>query len=185
MQRLRTARRCDRSAVGPGYARGELLAQSDPEQADALLSGALREARSYDERYLLDDALVSIASIRAAHGDPDEAHVMFADVVRHWRSKSDWTHQWTTLRNVVALFVRCGRPEPAAVLATALLDGSRPYAIGFGTDADRLQHTASVLTESLGQERYLERAAQAVLSQTKTPRVSSCTSWTGRQRSSR
>lgn len=142
------------------YTRGELLAESDPELADALLTEAVGEARSYDERYLLGVAMVSVASVRARHGDPEEAREMFADVVRHWRAQGDWTHQWTTLRNVLALFARLGRTEPAAVLAAALLDETRSDAVGYGADEDRLRRTAAGLVAAVGQDRYDSLAAR-------------------------
>jgi stage V sporulation protein SpoVS len=84
---------------------------------------------------------------------------LFLEVVGHWRDRGDWTHQWTTLRNVVDLLVRMGRPEPATVLAAALLDPDRP-AVGYGADAARLANTAGALAAALGPGRHAELTAE-------------------------
>ncbi len=142
------------------YVRGELLRDRDPEQADGLLEEALRQARDLDERYLYGVALVSAASIRSRHGDPEQARQLFVEVVRHWRGQGNWTHQWTTLRNVLDLWVRTGRTEPAAVLAEALLDSGRA-ATGYGADAARLTDSAAALARELGPEQHAELRARA------------------------
>jgi len=137
------------------YVRGEVVIDTDPAQAGALLQKALERARAMDERYLSGVALVALASARSRHGDPHGAVEPFAEVVRHWRDRGDWTHQWTTLRNVVDLLVRLGRTEPAAVLAAALLDPDRSAA-GYGADAVRLSATAAALATTIDGDRHTE-----------------------------
>ena len=46
-----------------------------------------------------------------------------------------WQHQWTTLRNLVQVFVRSGDWESAAVLLGAI-DAGSTAAPAFGSDAD-------------------------------------------------
>jgi hypothetical protein len=141
------------------YVRGEVLIDHDPARADGLLQQALERARGLDERYLSGVALVAAASARSRHGSPADAVDQFAEVVQHWRDRGDWTHQWTTLRNVLDLLVRLGRREAAVVLTAALLDQERGAA-GYGRDAARLLETAEALAETMDPDRHRELEAQ-------------------------
>lgn len=134
------------------FARGELLLDADPGQAAGLLDDARHRARQLGDRYLAGVALVSAASARARLGDVVAAAGQFSEVVAHWRSGDDWTHQWPTLRNVVQVLIAAGRPEAAAVLATALRVPARD-ATGFGSDAELLAATTDRLAAELG-ERF-------------------------------
>jgi hypothetical protein len=136
-----------------------VLIDSDPEQADELLAEALARARDLDERYLSGVALVAAASARSRHGNPHDAAELFGEVVRHWRDRDDWTHQWTTLRNVVDLLVRLDRSEAAAVLVAALTDRGGP-ATGYGSDATRLTETHDRLAAQLGADQLLRLTAR-------------------------
>ena len=126
------------------YIRGEALVDSAPGEAEPLLSEALGRARQSDDHLLEGVALVSLASLRARHGDPEAALRLFGDVVRYWRDRDDWTHQWTSLRNVLDLLVRLGRNEEAVVLAAGLQVRGVP-AVGYGSDAARLASNWSSL----------------------------------------
>ena len=141
------------------YVRGEVALDRHPVEAATLLQTALGRARQLDERYLAGVALVALASARARHGDPRQAVLVFTEVVHHWRDRGDWTHQWTTLRNVLDLLVRLDRVEAATVLAAALLDGGRA-ATGFGADAERLTETARALASNQDPARSAELSAQ-------------------------
>ena len=141
------------------YVRGEVALDHHPAEAAPLLQEAMDRARQLDERYLAGVALVALASARARHGDPRQAVRTFTEVVHHWRDRGDWTHQWTTLRNVLDLLVRLDRAEAATVLAAALLDSGRA-ATGFGADAQRLTETARVLAANQDPARSAELSAQ-------------------------
>jgi hypothetical protein len=58
-------------------------------------------------------------------------------VIDQWQRTGNWTQQWTTLRNVIDLFVRLSADEPSVVLMAALR-ASRLAAPLFGSDAARL-----------------------------------------------
>ena len=141
------------------YVRGEVALERHPGEAASLLQDAMDRARKLDDRYLAGVALVALASARARHGDPRQAVRTFTEVVHHWRDRGDWTHQWTTLRNVLDLLVRIDRVEAATVLAAALLDGGRA-ATGFGADAERLAETARLLAANTDPARSAELSAQ-------------------------
>ena len=122
------------------YALGEVLADTEPEQAMAALEVALSAARQSGSRFIEGVASVTAASLRARQGDLGEALDLFAAAVRQWRRAGNWTQQWTTLRNVIDLFVRLAADEAAAVLSAALRT-SRSAAPLYGSDAVRLAQT--------------------------------------------
>ncbi len=72
---------------------------------------------------------------------------------------SVWHHQWTTLRNLVQLFVRTGNWETAAVLLGAI-EARSTATPPFGNDADDMQAAAVRLHEVLGTARW--HAARAL-----------------------
>jgi tetratricopeptide (TPR) repeat protein len=126
------------------YALSEVLADAEPEQAMAALSAALVMARTSGSRFIESVALVSAASLRARHGDPGEALDLFAAAVQQWQRTGNWTQQWTTLRNVIDLFVRLAADEPAAVLYAAMRSSPSAAPL-FGSDAARLAVTDATL----------------------------------------
>ncbi len=131
------------------------MADLAPDQSDVLLSSALRRAKEMDERYLAGVAVVSLASVRSRHGDPHAAVALFSEVVRHWRDRGDWLHQWTTLRNVADLLLRLHRYEAAAIL-TAGLESRGGMAVGYGSDAVRLAQTWTRLAAELEPQAVVE-----------------------------
>jgi hypothetical protein len=94
-------------------------------------------------------ASVGLVAARAAAGRAAEALVGYREVVDYFARTGNWTHQWTTLRNVVALLVRAGEAEAAAVLLGALGTPRRSVSV-FGPDAERLHDTTADLSSRLG-----------------------------------
>jgi predicted ATPase/DNA-binding SARP family transcriptional activator len=133
------------------YIRGEAQLDTDPEASLALFDAALILAREQGDRYVAGVALVSIASLRGRHGHPGEAVPRFQEVIDHWASLGDWTHQWTTLRSVVDLLVRVDRGGDAAVLLGALRSRTRAAPV-FGADAERLAALEGRLVHELGSD---------------------------------
>ena len=131
------------------YAAGEARLETEPDVAVTLIEDALARAETLTDRYLTGVALVSAASLRGRHGDPHRALPLFAEVMRRWHTAGDWTHQWTTVRNVIELLVRIGADEPAAVLHGALA-GRATSTPTFGADAARLDGSRRLLAERIG-----------------------------------
>jgi predicted ATPase/DNA-binding SARP family transcriptional activator len=129
------------------YTQGEVRLDVDPIPATRYLDEALVLARRSGDRYLTGVALVSAASVRSRHGDPEEAIALFRDVVLHWYSSGNWLHQWTTLRNLVDLLVRLERDEDAAVLIGAI--ESRSTIERFGDEARRFDAATRTLADRL------------------------------------
>ncbi len=92
--------------------------------------------RPADHCYLGVVALVSMASLRGWHSDPQKALPLFRDVIEHWHQAGNRTQQWT-LRNLVGLLARLGSFEAAALLYGAQEDAATAGAV-FGVDAERL-----------------------------------------------
>lgn len=75
----------------------------------------------------------------------------------HWlRRGGDWTHQWTTLRNLVFLPVRLGAAEAAeaAVELIGALETSATAARVYGADAARLRAATGQLRDRLGEASF-------------------------------
>ena len=117
------------------YASGEAVLDSAPQEATELLEQAIDAARRVERDFIEGVALVSLASVCGRHGDTDRAVALFRETVAHWRRLGDYTHQLTTLRNLVDLLARVGAYEGAAVLHGAVTVASTP---SFGAEAERL-----------------------------------------------
>jgi predicted ATPase/DNA-binding SARP family transcriptional activator len=133
------------------YVLAEAHGDDDPERALTLLEEALALAEPVGDRFLEGVARVGIASLRARHHPPRDALSAFPDVIGHWRRAGDWTHQWTTLRNLVPLLVRLDADEPAARLFGAQQSADTGT---FGADAVRLAEAGETLTARLGTTRF-------------------------------
>ncbi|HEU4422266.1 MAG TPA: BTAD domain-containing putative transcriptional regulator [Pilimelia sp.] len=134
------------------YVEGEVCLDSDPDRAVGLLDEALSDARTIGDRYLTGVVLVSLASLRARYGDLASARPTFQEAIAHWHQAGDWTHQWTTLRNVVDLLLRTHADEPAAVLLGAVTSRATSARV-YGADADRLDEARRTLLHRLGPQR--------------------------------
>jgi hypothetical protein len=139
------------------YTRGECLLEEDPGAAEPLLAAALERATANEDRYLVGVTLVSLASARSRHGDPEAACSLFRRAVEHWHRAGNWTHQWTTLRNVVVLLARLGRHREAALVDGAL-EARETTARATGAEAVRMRETRDGLVAILGVEEYDEAA---------------------------
>ncbi len=80
---------------------------------------AITLARTSGATFLLGVASVGMLSVRAAAGRVHEALAGYREVVDYWAVAGNWTHQWTTLRNLADLLRRLGDPEPATLIDTA------------------------------------------------------------------
>lgn len=160
------------------YVAGEAEVERDPAAALAPLERALATADRVGNRYLGGVARVSVASVRARHGDPVDAVRTFAEVVRWWLDRGDRTHLLTTLRNLVDLLLRTGATTATAELWGAVeAPGVSP---SFGPERERLDRAHEALAARLpadrlaeavavGRTRGVEAAAQAALDALRGP----------------
>lgn len=147
------------------YAQGESLMQTDPQAALGRYEESIRIGSSVEARFLVGVAQVSLASLRARHGEPLEALATFRDLVDLWHRAEHWTQLWTTLRNVAEAFARLRAFETAAVLYAAIME-TRSGARIFGEDAIRLAELSRRLDAELGVE---ERARHESRGRSLTP----------------
>ncbi|WP_051399497.1 BTAD domain-containing putative transcriptional regulator [Haloechinothrix halophila] len=158
---LAAARRAGQEAAALGnthmraltaYCRGEALAPQDPDAAVPWLDEAVGAAHEIGTRLVEAIALVTRSSVRAERGDPDAALASFWEAIDRLRRGGDWTHQWTTLRNLVFLLVRLGTAEAAEAAAGLIgaLETSATAAQVYGADAARLRAVTAQLRDRLG-----------------------------------
>lgn len=137
------------------YARGEALAAAGSDDALRWTEQALATARELRVPLVEAIALVTHSSLRARHGDPAAALRSFQRAILRLRRGANWTHQWTTLRNLVFLLARIGGHEPATVLLGAI-HGTATSARIYGEDAQQLRSVEQRLRSSLGGSDFTE-----------------------------
>lgn len=131
------------------YAMAEALSADDPLQAIEHCQRASDLATPVRNQLLLGVTSVTLASLRARHGDTASALRSFRQVIDHLYEGSDWTHLWTGLRSLVELLARAGAHEPAAVLHGAVTGAATAPPV-YGDDAERLATVADTLAAALG-----------------------------------
>ncbi|MFW5933812.1 MAG: tetratricopeptide repeat protein, partial [Actinomycetota bacterium] len=132
------------------YCDGECYLDTDPERAAVSLERAIDLAHSVDNALVAGVSQVSLASLLGRTGRTEEALARFRDVISHWRRLGNYTHQLTTLRNLVELLVQIGEDELAAMLHGAVTEASA--APSFGLEAQRLAAAWERLESRLGTE---------------------------------
>ncbi len=135
------------------YLDGEAALDGDPDRAVTLLEQAIELARPVGNAFVRGVALVSASSARGRSANPGAAIGPFRDIVDNWWRAGDWTHQWTTLRNLVDPLLRLGVDVPATVLlgATSAAASAPPV---YGVGAERLAEAEAVLRARLGAEQF-------------------------------
>jgi tetratricopeptide (TPR) repeat protein len=140
------------------FTEAELVAETDPQQALELVDRTVAEADRAGWRMLAGVGRLTASSLRARTADPVDAIPGFERLVRHWVHHGDDTHQWTTLRNLVDLFIRMGAYAPAARLLGAVSVAPRPT---FGAEEERLAAARDAVLHHLeGEAESLIRAGR-------------------------
>jgi predicted ATPase/DNA-binding SARP family transcriptional activator len=132
----------------------------DMDRARSCIDRAIELFRANEMHFWVGVTLVSLASLRARHGDPLEALPMFAELIDRWRRLGDWARQWVTLRNLAELFGRLELDESAAVLATASVE-SETTPPNIGLQAERLAELQQVLAGRMGEDASAAACARA------------------------
>lgn len=97
--------RCPSANAWAVYQLGEVLLDHDPAQALSLLEKSVEQAAGVGHTFLHGVAGVSATTVRARHGDADEALRRFPELIDLWHRAEYWTQQWTMLRSLVS--TRC------------------------------------------------------------------------------
>ena len=135
------------------YGHAEACGDDSPETALRLLDEVIALTEPVRGRFLQGVARVTSTSLLARHQDAHEALAAFPELIDQWRRVGDWTHQWTTLRNLVPLLVRLGADEPAALLYGAQ-SAAETAAPAFGDDAARLKTACETLRGRVGPAEF-------------------------------
>ena len=102
------------------YVEGEIAGlEGRRELAEEHYLRAIDLARTSGATFLVGIASVGLLSVRASAGEVREALSGYRDVIDYFARTGNWTHQWTTLRNLADLLRRLGDDRTAAVLETA------------------------------------------------------------------
>lgn len=80
---------------------------------------AIDVGRQAGATFLVGVATVGLLSVRVAAGRVGDALAGYREVIDYFAGTGNWTHLWTTLRNLADLLDRLGDPEPASVLRAA------------------------------------------------------------------
>ncbi|TVR19952.1 MAG: hypothetical protein EA387_12485 [Nitriliruptor sp.] len=131
------------------FVEAELVSESEPHRALGLVDRSVEEADRAGWRMLAGVGRLTASSLRARTADPADAIPGFERLIRHWVNHGDDTHQWTTLRNLVDLFIRLGAYRPAARLLGAVGVAPRPT---FGAEEERLAAAREAVLHHLGEE---------------------------------
>ncbi len=144
------------------YDQAEALSTMDPGRAVEPYRRAVSFADSAGATFVEGIALVGLASLLGRSGDPSTALPLFRSIVDRWRQMGVWTHQWTTLRNLVQLLVKEGSWEEAAVLAGAI-NAHSADAQAFGADAERMRTATELIADRLGLSNWAAAQSRGAL----------------------
>ncbi len=141
------------------YVAGEIESSAgQDEPAEAHYTRAIDLARTSGATFLVGVATVGLLALRAGTGRMRDALHGYLDVIGYFERTGNWTHQWTTLRNLADLLRRVGDPEPAALLdAAADRAPDAPAVVGPPAAARREPDTAVP-----GRDAVLDLARQAI-----------------------
>jgi predicted ATPase/DNA-binding SARP family transcriptional activator len=103
--------------------------------AEANYRHAIELAQWSGATFLVGVAAVGLQSVRVAAGRITEALVGYRRVVDYFAATGNWTHLWTTLRNLADLLDRLDDPAPASLLRVAADRASDAPAVGHGANA--------------------------------------------------
>ncbi|MEU6548943.1 BTAD domain-containing putative transcriptional regulator [Streptomyces sp. NPDC046915] len=105
--------------------------------------------------FLVGVSTVGLLSVRAAQGRVHEALEGYRDVIGYFARTGNWTHLWTTLRNLAGLLRHLGDDEPAALIDAAA--DRAPDAPAVPAPGHTTRHRPV-----LGRTAVLETAQQAI-----------------------
>jgi predicted ATPase/DNA-binding SARP family transcriptional activator len=133
---------------------GEILAGAEPQTAEMHLRRAIEIATTTDSKFVVGLAEVALAASRMRQRDVPTALTYCESAVRRWHTAGAWAPLWTTLRTVIALLIRVGATDDAAVLYGVAASPSGTRVAPYGADALMLRKAADELRDQLGDDEY-------------------------------
>jgi hypothetical protein len=114
------------------------------EHAEQHYVRAIELARSSGATFLVGVATVGLLAARATLGSVEDALRGYRDVIDYFARTGNWTHLWTTLRNLANLLRRLGDDDPAMLLdAAADQAPDAPAVTGSPASAPSSHHTTT------------------------------------------
>jgi predicted ATPase/DNA-binding SARP family transcriptional activator len=108
-----------------------------PGDAERQYREAIELARRSGATFLVGVATVGLLAVLGTSGRVEDALRGYADVIGYFARTGNWTHLWTTLRNLAALLRRIGDDRAAAALDLAADHAPEAPAVQAGAAADR------------------------------------------------
>lgn len=118
-------------------------------------------ARTCGATFLVGVATVGLLAVHSRAGRVHDALRGFREVIDYFARTGNWTHQWTTLRNLADLLRRLGDHEPAALLDAAADQAPDAPATDGPTESQAPQHPVPDAPIP-GRVAVLEVARQAI-----------------------
>ena len=119
------------------YVAGEIESVAGrTEPAEQQYVRAIELARASGATFLVGVATVGLLAVRATAGRIHDSLHGYREVIDYFARTGNWTHQWTTLRNLAHLLRRLGDNEPAALLDAAANQAPDAPAVGGSRNAD-------------------------------------------------
>lgn len=130
------------------------------EPAEQWYVRAVTLGRSAGATFVVGVAAVGLNSMRAVAGRTGEALAGYREVIDYFAGTGNWTHQWTTLRNLATLLRRLGDDEPADLLEAAA--DAAPDAPAVAPAVDTGPARSDPAAPAPGRARALEVARGAI-----------------------
>lgn len=143
------------------YVAGEIDSSAGHrERAEDEYVQAVELARRSGATFLVGVATVGLLTLRADAGRIPDALRGYREVVDYFARTGNWTHQWTTLRNLADLLRRLGDTETATVLVAAA--DRAPDAPAVGAAAPDPAETPAAASRAPGRTETLALARAAI-----------------------
>ncbi len=103
---------------------------------------AIEIAATVDSKFVVGLAEVALAASRTRQQDIPTALQYCESAIRHWHVAGAWAPLWTTLRTVIALLMRVGANDDAAMLYGVVTSPSGTQVAPYGADTLMLRKAA-------------------------------------------
>jgi predicted ATPase/DNA-binding SARP family transcriptional activator len=129
------------------------------DRADEHYAQAIECARSSAATFLHGIASAGRLTLLTSTGRTRDALIGYREVIDYFAHTGNWTHQWTTLRNLARLLRQLGDHQPAAILDTAADQAPDAPALGPATTPATSRATT---TRAISRTHTLHIARQAI-----------------------
>jgi len=144
------------------YVAGEIESRAGRgELAEQHYVRAVDLARTSGATFMVGVATVGLLAVRATAGRVHDSLHGYREVIDYFARTGNWTHLWTTLRNLADLLRRVGDNEPAALLDAAADRAPDAPAVDRATDVEPTPWVGSDMPVP-GRAEVLEVARQAI-----------------------